>query len=161
MKQFSYLICCGLVFFLLSGFEAGIEAEKLKNDQAEPSAPVLEYEEPVVSRESNQNLYQQYHLLIITSLEEASSTFEEDPAWSYSMAENACNYIKLLGKLLKEEHKDAFVNLNIGLNALMNDLQKRNLAGSRRKKLVKELDALADDLEYNFDFEKIQSWIKD
>lgn len=160
MKQFIYLICCGLVFFLLSGFDAGIEAEKIKNNQAKPSGPVFEYEEPDIPQESNQDLYHQYHLLVITSLEEASSALTEDPAWSYHMAQNAYNYIKLFRKLLKEDHKDAFVNINKDLKTLMSRMQKRNLTGSKRRKLVKELNTLAEDLENNFDFEKIQSWIK-
>ncbi len=160
MKQFIYLICCGLVFFLLSGFVAGIEAEKVKNTQAKPSGPILEYDETDVPRESNQDLYHQYHLLVITSLEEASSTLAEDPAWSYRMAQNAYNYIKLLRKLVKDEYKDVFANINNDLNVLMSDMQKRNLTGSKRKKLAKELDALAEALKENFDFGKIQSWIK-
>ena len=160
MKQFIYLICCGLVFFLLSGFGAGIEAERIKNNQAKPTGPVLEYEEPVVPRESNQDLYHQYHLLVITSLEEASSALVEDPAWSYRMAQNAYNYIKLLRKLVKDEHRDAFVNINKELKALMSDIRKRNLTGSKRKKLAKELNALAEDLEDNFNFENIESWLK-
>lgn len=144
----------------MSGFDAGIEAERLKNNQAKPAGPVIEYEEPVIPLESNQDLYHQYHLLVTTSLEEASNTLAEDPAWSYRMAQNAYNYINLLKKLLKTEYEDAFVNVNKELNVLMTDMKKRNLTGSRRKELVKELAALADQIEYDFNFVKIQSWIK-
>ncbi len=160
MKQFIYLICCGSVLFLLTGFNAGIEAEKIKDAEVKPSGRVVKYEEPVVPQESNQDLYLEYHLLVITSLEESSISLSEDPTQSVYMAENACNYIKLIIKLLKEEHKDVFIKKNEALNALMADLIKPKLPGSKLKKLSISLNALSEDLEDNFNFEKVQSWIR-
>ncbi len=160
MKQLNYFICCGLSVILLTGFDSGIEAEKVKDIQASPSGPILEYEEPIVPQESTQDLYHQYHLLVITSLEEASSSLAKDPAWSYHMAQNAYNYIKLLRKLLKEEYKDGFVDIIKDLKALMSDMKNRRLSGSKRNKIAEELGALADNLENNFDFGKMQTWLK-
>lgn len=122
MKHFFCLICCGLVFLLLTGFDGGIEAEKLKDAQAINTDRVIEYEEPVVPQESNQDLYLQYHLLMVTSLEESS----------VSLA-NAYNYNKLIINLLKEEHQDIFIKKNEHINALMLDMDKRNLPNSKIK----------------------------
>lgn len=161
MKQFICLICCGLVIFLLTGFDSGIEAEKIKDAQVKPTGRVLKYEEPVVLQESNQDLYHEYHLLVITLLEESSDSLSEDPDWSYHMANNAYNYIKLIIKLVKEEHQDIFINKIKDIKALIIDLSKRNIPNSKKQKLSIALNALAEDLEKNFNFEKIQLWIKD
>lgn len=162
MKQFICLICCGLAIFLLSGFDSGIEAEKLKDAEAaiESSAPVLKYEEPVVTPESNKDLYLQYHLLVVTSLEESISTLSEDPAWSQRMAKNAYYYIKLMVKLLKVENQDQFIDKSKKLNALILEMNKPNLPRSKIRKQVKALENMAEDWENNFDFENIKSWIK-
>ena len=69
--------------------------------------------------------------------------------------------LKLITKLLKVEHRDVFINKNKDINALMIDMGKRNIPNSKQEKLSKALNALAEDLSDNFNFEKIQSWIKD
>ena len=113
-----------MLFLLLSGFDAGIEAEKAKRNQVKSSNPVLKYREPIAPTQSNQELYHQYHLLITTSLEEASGSVEEDQTWSLRMAQSAFNYIKLIKKLLKDEHNDKFLNLNKNLADLLDRLKK-------------------------------------
>ena len=101
MRHLINIICCIMCFFLLTGFNAGIEAEDVKNSQVKPSEIVLEYKEPIVVQESNQDLYLQYHLLVVNSLEEAGYSFADNRAWASRMTQEAYNYVKLIKKLVK------------------------------------------------------------
>jgi len=163
MKQLIYFICCGLIFFLLCGFEAGEQVEAEKNKQSsslKSDKPVLKYEETIVPQKSSQELYQQYHLLITSSLEEAAETITQNRHWAYRMAENGYRYIKLLDRLLIDKHKGAFDELSKQLQEILNDMKRANLSTPRQKRITEHIEKVAAELEKSFNFKKVKSWIK-
>ena len=160
MKQTLYLICCILSFCLLCGFKAGADIEGSGKRLNTPITPVLEYEETVSASKSNHELYQQYHLLIVTSLEEASNAIIDDEQWAFRMAQSAYKYVALLDNLLDDKRKGTFDVMGRDLKALTLRIKSRRLSTAQKKEIAHNLKILASDLESNFNFKKMRTWIK-
>ena len=160
MRKITCLICCCLVFFLVSGFEAGVEVENLKNTVDEPFGPVLEYKETNSPPKSSRELYDEYHLLVSTSLEEASLALFEQESWACRMVENAKAYINLLSNLVEGEKAEDFLSMGNDISIVINNLKGKNLNNSQKKRLSAELNALALEFDNNFNLKEMQEWIK-
>jgi len=143
---------------LLCGFESGIVFEE--TEPPETVGPVIEYEETIAPQKSNKELYQQYFLLAVTSLEEAQSALTDNPRWAYRMAHNAYNYMNLLSGLLVEEQKIPFDDLSGELNVVLAKIKRFNLNRSqviRARDRIKDITAM---LEADYDFKKAKIWIR-
>lgn len=160
MRQTLYLICCILFFCLLCGFKAGADLEGSDKRSNTPLAPVFEYEETVSVSKSNHELYQQYHLLIVTSLEEASNAIIDDERWAFRMAQSAYKYVALLDNLLDDKQKGTFDVMGRDLKALTSRIKTRRLSAAQKKEIARNLKVLASDLESNYNFKKMRRWIK-
>lgn len=159
MKKIFNFFCCISLLILLSGFEAGIEAEKLKNSQPKSNEPVLKYEEPKPTVKSNQDRFHEYHLLAVTSLEEASESLKENPARALSMAQNSNNYVSLIKKLLNEDNKDLFNDVINKINSFISMINKPNLSDRECKEISKNLRNYSKTLNREYDFDKVKQWI--
>lgn len=160
MKQIFNLICCVLFFCLLCGFQAGVDLEDSDKASNEPVAPVIEYEETVSASKSNLELYQQYHLLIITSLEEASNIVTDDQQWAFRLAQSAYKYVTLLDNLLNDNRKGTFEAVGEDLKALTLSIKSGNLITEKKKRISHNLKAMAKDFKSKYNLKKVQTWIK-
>jgi hypothetical protein len=164
MRKILYLISIVTTALFLCGFVAGEEVEKAKDKakkQAVQTTPVLEYQETIAPQKTNQELYQQYHLLAVSSLEEAESSFQENKLWTFRMVQNAVNYTKLLQELVMDAQKKEYTPILERLNPLLTDLKQRSIDRSKTEKIKAELSSVAKTLEQDYSWEKVKAWIKE
>ncbi|MBU4304170.1 MAG: hypothetical protein KJ893_00865 [Candidatus Omnitrophica bacterium] len=143
----------------LTGFTSGIELERSEKHDAEPGGPVLKYEETVYPQKSPKEKYEQYHLLAVTSLEEAKNSLAKNSLWAYRMAHNAGNYIRLLQKLIKEEYRQEIAGVNERLIPLVRQIKKGDLPLVKTKDIENELEHIAKLLENKYSYDKVALWI--
>ncbi len=161
MKNRNKCIVIILAAFCLTGFESGAQSEKSSGPREKQNGPVLHYEETIYPQKLNQGKYAQYHLLIVSSLEEAQKTLAEDRHWAYRMAHNAYKYAGLTKEIIKDEHKEIFVSYSDALSGLLSRIKKKNPSSFYIDELKKDLKKMAGEFKYSFNYEKIKEWIKE
>ncbi|MBI4845434.1 MAG: hypothetical protein HY810_03040 [Candidatus Omnitrophica bacterium] len=145
----------------LCGFTSGVSGRDRRNHPQQAAEPVLEYEETVYPQKSFREQYEQYYLLVVSSLEEARLSLGENQQLAHRMAHNSGNYFKLLQLLVKSEFKKNFEELNSKLLALRISLKKTNLSSSEKDNIVKELEIIEKKIKLEFGYERTALWIKD
>lgn len=159
MKRLTKLLTCGLkitlIFLLLNPI---LNAHHIF--AAEEKSVVVTSQETISPQKSNIELYQQYHLLIIASLEEAANTLSEDQVWAYRMTHNAYSYLQLLLPLLLEEQQDKLLEIAQELNQLIRSLKKDNLTDFKKEKIKDKLKQISAVLQKKFLYEEVRDWIK-
>ncbi len=161
MKKTLYSISIIITALFLCGFVAGVEiGDPDDNQPSEPTSPVLEYEETIAPTKSNQELYKQYHLLLISSLEEALSSFQENHLWTYRMVHNSYKYVKLLKGLALDDYKSEYGAVLENLKPIISDLKKRNINKSKKMQLKSDLKKIKKKLEQDFAWGTVKEWIK-
>jgi len=120
----------------------------------------ITYEETISPHRSNVELYQEYHLLIITSLEEAEKTLTDDQYWALRMTQNAYNYLQLLSELLTQKVSAELKELFPEFENLINYLKKYNLTEIKKGALKTDLRDLAKLLKQEYNLNKINLWLK-
>lgn len=159
-------ITLGILLFSLClyGFEVDAESKRIlgtKEEKEEPAAPILHYEEePISPVKTNTELYQQYHLLIVSSLEEAQSYLADDQRWAYRMVHNASNYMQLLLDLLNDKDKDNLSQINQDIKQIVLDTKVNNLSEHKKNKIKRNLGGIVRSLEKQANFSKAKAWIK-
>ncbi|MFH1062439.1 MAG: hypothetical protein V1747_06085 [Candidatus Omnitrophota bacterium] len=162
MKKILYSISMLITALFLCGFVAGVEIGDPEDKQpAEPTGPIVEYIDTIAPYKSSQELYQQYHLLAISSLEEAESSFQENRLWTYRMARNASNYIKLLNGLVIDAKKPKYGEVLERLKPVIDSLKNKNRQEYKAIKFKDELKSIAKTLEQDYSWEKVKTWIKE
>jgi hypothetical protein len=166
MKKTGYIFLVILTALFLAGFKAGSETveqtlqkKRAKTTEKPASGPVVEYTETVASEKTPQELYTQYHLLAVSSIEEAVSTFTDNKTWTYRMAHNSLKYVKLLQGLVSEENSGEFSGLLEELKPLVSGLKRRNLTQMQQQVYMDKLKHIAATLEQDFSWEKAKQWI--
>ena len=163
MKKNLYSISILITALFLYGFVAGAEIENIKDKDkqlSQPTGPIVDYEETIAPYKSSQELYQEYHLLAISSLSEAESSFQENQVWTYRMVHNASKYIKLLNGLVIDAQKQKYLDIIERLKPMLASLKNRNTHGYQATKIKDELNTIAQILEQEFSWEKAKAWIK-
>ena len=163
MKKALYLLL--IVTAALSyGFEVGDLTDKTLEEQRASSgqpSPVFKYEETITPQVPNTDLYQQYYLLIVTSLDEALQTFSENQKWAFRMVHNAYSYFKLLKNLIIDEQKDKFTPVEENLKDIAERLKKtKNFSRAEKMEIKKEISEVQGVLKKDYNFEKVKGWIK-
>ncbi|MBU1043696.1 MAG: hypothetical protein KJ915_04775 [Candidatus Omnitrophica bacterium] len=162
MRKFLYSSGIIITALFLYGFVAGVEIGDPDDVQlSEPNSPVLEYEETIVVPKTNQELYNQYHLLAISSLEEAQTSFQENKLWTYRMVHNASNYIKLMHALALDEYKQEYTTILESLKPLIADLKNSSKHKYQTAQIKHQLKNIEKELEQDYSWEKVKAWIKD
>jgi len=148
-----------LPLLVLCAFTSGIELERSEKHHSEPSGPVLKYEETVYPQKSPKEQYEQYHLLAVTSLEEAKNSLEKKSLWAYRMAHNAGNYIRLLQKLIKEDYQLEIAGVNERLIPLVRQIKRGHLSLVKTRDIENELGQIAELMENKYSYDKVAAWI--
>ncbi|MBU1088126.1 MAG: hypothetical protein KKD05_11505 [Candidatus Omnitrophica bacterium] len=162
MKKYLYLISIIITALFLCGFVAGVEIGGPDDKQlSEPNTPVLEYEETIAAPKSSQELYNQYHLLAVSSLEEAQTSFQENKLWTYRMVHNASKYIKLMQGLALDEYKQEYATVSDIIKPLLSDLKNINLSKFQTIRIKQQLNNIEKQLEADYPWEKVKTWIKE
>ena len=159
-------ITLGILLFSLClyGFEADAESKRIlgtKEEKEEPAVPILHYEEETVSpQKTNAELYQQYHLLIVSSLEEAQNYLADDQRWAYRMVHNASKYMQLLLGLLHSKDKDNLLQINQDIKQIVLDIKVNNLSEHKKKKIERNIGSIVRSFEKQASFSTAKAWIK-
>lgn len=162
MKKILYSINIVIIGLCLCGFVAGVEiGDPEDNQPSEPTSPVLEYTDTIAPSKSSQELYKEYHLLAISSLDEAESSFQENQLWTYRMVHNAANYIKLLNGLVMDAQKQEYLEIIERFQPILVTLKNKNLQKYQLIKIQDELKDIAKTLEQDYSWEKAKAWIKE
>ncbi len=159
MRKYSFLITVIAVALFLCAFKSGYESDAEKNPE-EHTGPVVTYKETVSPQKSSEELYHEYHLLSITSLEEAQNSIFDDQRWAYRMVDNAYRYLQLLIGLLEDDHKDAFSQISKELKIMLSALKKKNLAEFKKTKINDNLKNIAKLLGKDYKYSQAKPWIK-
>lgn len=164
MKNFFITVVVLLIPLCLYGFEVDAESKRIlgeKEEKEEPAAPILQYEEDAASPlKTNAELYQQYHLLIVTSLEEAEKYISSDQRFAYRMADNASNYMRLLLGLINAKDKSSLSQIDQEIEEIVLNIKAKNLLEYKKKKIKRQLGRIVKKLEKQASFSKAKAWIK-
>lgn len=152
------LICLTAVF--TCGFESGIEVENSTDKPDEPAKPVLSFEKTTYPKKSSKERYLQYHLLVVSSLEEAEVRFGDNRRWAYRMAHNAYNYLRLMEGLLKNEHKKEIIEIKEQLKPVVDKIKKANLTTAQTNYIKDQLQQIAEVIDKSYSIDKVKRWIK-
>ncbi len=160
MKKIYYAL--GLVSAALSlcGFVSGVASDNKRDTPKEPTEPVVKYEETVSPVKSNVELYQQYHLLILTSIKEAQQAMPDNQQWAYRMMHNAYKYVHLQESLVLTEYQNAFVSLKEMIEPLLVLLKTKNPAPHQLREIDEQLKKVASVVDKEFRYKTVASWIK-
>ncbi|MDD5746755.1 MAG: hypothetical protein PHO30_05765 [Candidatus Omnitrophica bacterium] len=160
MKKIFFAL--GLVSAALSlcGFVSGVPSENKVNTPHGPTEPVLQYEETVTPIKSNPELYQQYHLLIVTSLEEARRAIPGDRQWAYRMVHNAYRYVQLQEKVVRTEHQAVFSGLKEKIEPLLVSLKQKNLTSRQQREIDSDLKQITAVVAKELRYKDVAAWIK-
>jgi len=160
MKNLIYIFGLISAALFLCGFESGVTIGDKSDTPKEPTQPVLQYEKTVSPAKSNIELYQEYYLLIVTSLKEAQLAMPGNQQWAYRMVHNAYKYAQLQEQLVYAEHQDAFSALKEKFVSLIALLKKNNATSRQLREIDEGLKETASVVEKEFRYETAASWIK-
>ncbi len=153
---FFFIILAAFVNF---GFSSGSEKETAVK-KTQNVEPVTKYEEYPKSDKSNQELFQEYHIIIITSLEEAQSAFSENPVWALRMLRDADNYFALLTEMLSEDPGNKFLNVKTELKEVISCIENKNVTEIKKNELRKKTSVINSVLKKELGFPQVKQWVK-
>jgi len=162
MQKIFYSISIIITALFLCGFVIGTQIGDPEDKQlSEPIAPILEYEETIQPYKSNQELYKQYYLLSISSLEEAISSLQDkNQLWTYRMVHNSYKYVKLMSDLAIDDYKSEYGPISDDLKAISLDVKKRNINKSKKNQIKNNLKKNKKIIEENLFWGIVSEWIK-
>lgn len=146
---------------MLCGYRLGDEEEGFHKKKKGPTEPVSEYEVTVKPQQSVEDLYQQYHLLIVTSLKEASDSINKDYHRACGMIKNAYHYLQILSELYIDEHKDDLREMKTQIKEIYSSLERSNLTQIKKSKIERRLKDIVAVLKTDYKYEKIAEWTKE
>ncbi|MFH1459223.1 MAG: hypothetical protein ABIG64_02455 [Candidatus Omnitrophota bacterium] len=134
----------------LCGFEAGVQIGDPEESEELANTPVVNYEETVTAVKSDLELYQQYYVIIVSSLEEASLTLTDNNQWAYRMADNAYRYMTLLEKFIETEKKSEFYRLKDTIKPIVAKLKNGNISVKETLEIQTSINAVVKMIKSNF-----------
>ncbi|MFH2144711.1 MAG: hypothetical protein ABII75_01600 [Candidatus Omnitrophota bacterium] len=160
MKKTVSVIFLSIMCLFACGFKSGSDMKYKTETKKPPDAPVYKYEDVIIPQNTPRELYQQYRLIIQTSLEEAAKSIKDNPQWAYRMAHNAYKYMGLLQALIEEKYQDKFSLMHKDMRSAATQLRKSDMSRSEKRRLERELEKMAETLKSDFKLIQVQTWIK-
>jgi len=142
--------------FFLCGFETGVQIGDPAQSQEPTDVPVVEYEETVTAVKSDLELYQQYYVIIVSSLEDAIITLEDNILWAYRMTDNAFRYMNLLEKFIDKEQTLEFQGLKDELNPIVVELKAGNISKRQVQEIQKSFTHIIKSLKNDFSRKNVE-----
>ena len=168
MKKIYYSTLLILTALAVCGFRVGSESleditakKKASKRDVAVDGPVVVYTETVIPEKTPQQLYKQYHLLAVSSLEESVSALDDNKQWAFRMAHNAYKYIKLIQALIVPEKQQEFDILMCDLQPLLDKLKKRNVSSVQQLEIARGIEQISQILDNDFAWEEVKQWIKE
>lgn len=135
--------CAGILlvlgWFTLCAFQSAGEDSSAAKAAREEEAPVLRYEQSVVTPAYPEERLQRYHVLVVSSIEDAAETLADSPQWALRMVEDAGHFAALIRDLLAEPYRGEMEKLRDRLQSVCTDMQRRSRTLSEQERLRQQL----------------------
>ncbi|MCP4649843.1 MAG: hypothetical protein GY853_07185 [PVC group bacterium] len=154
------VLVCTVIPVFLCAYRTTDREENVTQKSEVPTTPIVEYETIPQNHQSPEELYLHYHLIIVTSLEEASTTLDDNQFWAYGMGTNAYHYLELLCELFSPEYQNKLTQISESIAAATAYLKKDNLTQIQKNRVKQKLKDTAKVLDREYSYAKIENWLQ-